>query len=79
MPPFCQSTTAFIDSTGYCLFIAFPILDIPKGWEGMAESVAGVTGQPVTGQPKGKGALVGAGIGEIHDVTLPRPRRRLAR
>ncbi len=44
-----QAATAFIDSTGYCLFIAFPILDIPKGWEGMAESVAGVTGQKVTG------------------------------
>ncbi len=44
-----QAATAFIDSTGYCLFIAFPILDIAKGWEGMAESVAGVTGQPITG------------------------------
>ena len=29
-----QAATAFIDSTGYCLFIAFPILDIAKGWEG---------------------------------------------
>ena len=44
-----QAATAFIDSTGYCLFIAFPILDIAKGWEGMAETVAGVTGQNVTG------------------------------
>ena len=44
-----QAATAFIDSTGYCLFIAFPILDIAKGWEGMAESVAGVTGQNITG------------------------------
>jgi len=44
-----QAATAFIDSTGYCLFIAFPILDIPKGWEGMAESVAGVTGLNITG------------------------------
>ncbi|MEW5872466.1 MAG: aldehyde ferredoxin oxidoreductase C-terminal domain-containing protein [Chloroflexota bacterium] len=44
-----QAATAFIDSTGYCLFIAFPILDIAKGWEGMAESVAGVTGMNVTG------------------------------
>jgi aldehyde:ferredoxin oxidoreductase len=44
-----QAATAFIDSTGYCLFIAFPILDIAKGWEGMAESVAGVTGQTITG------------------------------
>lgn len=44
-----QAATAFIDSTGYCLFIAFPILDIAKGWEGMAETVAGVTGLNITG------------------------------
>jgi aldehyde:ferredoxin oxidoreductase len=44
-----QAATAFIDSSGYCLFIAFPILDIAKGWAGMAESVAGVTGQNITG------------------------------
>lgn len=55
-----QAATAFIDSTGYCLFIAFPILDIAKGWEGMAESVAGVTGQTITGAdvvPLGKQIL----------------------
>ena len=55
-----QAATAFIDSTGYCLFIAFPILDIAKGWEGMAETVAGVTGLPVTGAdviPLGKEIL----------------------
>lgn len=44
-----QAATAFIDSSGYCLFIAFPILDIPEGWNGMAESVAGVTGMNITG------------------------------
>jgi aldehyde:ferredoxin oxidoreductase len=44
-----QAATAFVDSTGYCLFIAFPILDIESGWEGMAESVAGVTGMDITG------------------------------
>lgn len=44
-----QAATAFIDCTGYCLFIAFPILDIPEGWAGMAESVAGVTGLKITG------------------------------
>ncbi|MBI9043403.1 MAG: aldehyde ferredoxin oxidoreductase [Anaerolineaceae bacterium] len=44
-----QATTAFIDSTGYCLFIAFPILDIASGNEGMWESVAGVTGLKMTG------------------------------
>ncbi len=39
-----QSTTAFIDSTGHCLFIAFPILDIASGFEGMIEEAAGVLG-----------------------------------
>jgi aldehyde:ferredoxin oxidoreductase len=55
-----QAATAFIDSSGYCLFIAFPILDIPKGWAGMAETVAGVTGMPITGDdvvPLGKEIL----------------------
>jgi aldehyde:ferredoxin oxidoreductase len=55
-----QAATAFIDSSGYCLFIAFPILDIAQGWEGMAESVAGVTGMNVTGAdviPMGKEIL----------------------
>jgi aldehyde:ferredoxin oxidoreductase len=55
-----QAATAFIDSTGYCLFIAFPILDIAKGWAGMAETVAGVTGQNITGDdvvPMGKEIL----------------------
>ncbi len=55
-----QATTAFIDSTGYCLFIAFPILDIPTGFAGMAESVAGMTGMEITGDdvvPLGKEIL----------------------
>jgi aldehyde:ferredoxin oxidoreductase len=55
-----QAATAFIDSSGYCLFIAFPILDIAKGWAGMAETVAGVTGRPITGDdviPLGKEIL----------------------
>ena len=55
-----QAATAFIDSTGYCLFIAFPILDIAKGWAGMAESVAGVTGMNISGDdvvPMGKEIL----------------------
>jgi len=30
-----QATTAFIDSAGHCLFIAFAILDIASGYEGM--------------------------------------------
>ena len=43
-----QATTAFIDSTGYCLFIAFPILDIKEGFEGMVETVAGVMGVDIS-------------------------------
>ncbi len=39
-----QASTAFIDSTGYCLFDAFCVLDIPEGLEGMVESCAGVLG-----------------------------------
>lgn len=39
-----QITTAFIDSTGHCLFIAFAVLDIPSGFEGMVEECAGVLG-----------------------------------
>ena len=44
-----QASTAFIDSSGYCLFIAFPILDIQTGFEGMVDSVAGVMGMDLTG------------------------------
>ena len=39
-----QATTAFIDSSGHCLFIAFAILDIASGYEGMVEEVNGVLG-----------------------------------
>jgi len=39
-----QSATAFIDSTGHCLFIAFPILDISTGFQGMVEECNGVLG-----------------------------------
>jgi aldehyde:ferredoxin oxidoreductase len=44
-----QAATSFIDSSGYCLFIAFPILDIAEGWAGMADTVAGVMGLDITG------------------------------
>lgn len=39
-----QAATAFIDSSGHCLFIAFPILDIASGFEGMVEECNGVLG-----------------------------------
>ena len=32
-----QIATAFVDSTGLCLFVAFAILDIPAGLEGIVE------------------------------------------
>src|SRR5512136_2570744 len=39
-----QATTAFIDSSGHCLFIAFAILDIPAGYQGMIDECNGVLG-----------------------------------
>ncbi len=39
-----QAATAFIDSSGHCLFIAFPILDIPSGYQGMIDECNGVFG-----------------------------------
>ncbi|MEW6178852.1 MAG: aldehyde ferredoxin oxidoreductase C-terminal domain-containing protein [Chloroflexota bacterium] len=39
-----QATTAFIDSSGHCLFIAFAILDIASGYQGMLEEINGVLG-----------------------------------
>ena len=44
-----QKTTALIDSSGHCLFIAFAILDIPSGFEGMVEEVNAVLGTEMTG------------------------------
>lgn len=43
-----QRSTAVIDSSGYCLFTAFPVLDIEEGFEGMVETVAGVLGEDLT-------------------------------
>lgn len=39
-----QATTAFIDSSGHCLFIAFPILDIATGFEGMIQECNAMLG-----------------------------------
>jgi aldehyde:ferredoxin oxidoreductase len=43
-----QYVTGFVDASGYCLFIAFPIIDFPAGMEGMVESVNGVMGTKYT-------------------------------
>ena len=45
-----QAATAFLDSTGHCLFIAFAILDIAEGFEGMVEECNGVLGTDWTGE-----------------------------
>jgi len=39
-----QTATAFIDSCGHCLFIAFAILDIASGYQGMIDECNGVFG-----------------------------------
>jgi aldehyde:ferredoxin oxidoreductase len=39
-----QHSTAFIDTSGHCLFIAFAILDIPEGFQGMIDECNGVLG-----------------------------------
>jgi aldehyde:ferredoxin oxidoreductase len=44
-----QASTALIDSTGHCLFIAFAILDIASGFEGMIEEMNGVFGTNLSG------------------------------
>ncbi len=43
-----QVATAAIDAAGYCLFIAFAVLDIPEGLEGVIESINGVYGLNLT-------------------------------
>jgi aldehyde:ferredoxin oxidoreductase len=49
-----QVATAFLDSTGYCLFTAFAVLDIADGLEGMVESLNGVLGTKLTTDDIGK-------------------------
>ncbi len=39
-----QATTAFVDSSGYCLFTTFCLLDDEAAMEGMVETVNGVLG-----------------------------------
>ncbi|MBY9002945.1 MAG: aldehyde ferredoxin oxidoreductase [Candidatus Lokiarchaeota archaeon] len=43
-----QVATAAIDATGYCLFIAFAVLDIPEGLEGVVDTLNGVLGANLT-------------------------------
>jgi aldehyde:ferredoxin oxidoreductase len=39
-----QTATAFLDASGHCLFIAFAILDIAEGFQGMIDECNGVLG-----------------------------------
>ena len=43
-----QIATAAIDSTGMCLFIAFPILDQPETFQALIDLLSGFSGQPLT-------------------------------
>ena len=43
-----QIATAAIDASGYCLFIAFAVLDIPEGLEGVVDTLNGVLGTNLT-------------------------------
>ena len=72
-----QCATAFIDSTGHCLFIAFPILDIGSGYEGLVEEVNGILGTDYSIEDSNElGAEIlrkerafneAAGFGKVHD------------
>jgi aldehyde:ferredoxin oxidoreductase len=39
-----QAVTAFVDSTGYCIFVTFATLDIPAGYEGLIGTVNAILG-----------------------------------
>ncbi len=72
-----QATTAFIDSCGHCLFIAFAILDIASGFEGVMDEVNGVLGTKYSVEDAAKlGAEIlrkerafneAAGFTKVHD------------
>jgi aldehyde:ferredoxin oxidoreductase len=52
-----QATTAYIDSTGYCLFIAFCILDDDDGFNAMKTTVDSFLGQDIDVTSYGKDVL----------------------
>ncbi|MGA1842754.1 MAG: aldehyde ferredoxin oxidoreductase family protein [bacterium] len=49
-----QASTAFIDSTGHCLFIAFAVLDVASGLQGVVDEINGVLGMSYTLDDIGK-------------------------
>ncbi len=72
-----QMTTAFLDSTGHCLFIAFAILDIASGFQGLIEEVNAMYGLNMTiddavalgGEilKRERAFNLGAGMTNLHD------------
>ncbi|MHA2272492.1 MAG: aldehyde ferredoxin oxidoreductase C-terminal domain-containing protein [Candidatus Hodarchaeales archaeon] len=69
-----QATTAYIDSTGYCLFIAFCILDVDEAMQGMVDTVNAMLGQEIDVGKYGTAVLKReiefnrkAGFTEAHD------------
>jgi aldehyde:ferredoxin oxidoreductase len=52
-----QATTAYIDSTGYCLFTAFAILDVDEGFQGMVDTVNAMLGQDIDAVEYGSAIL----------------------
>jgi aldehyde:ferredoxin oxidoreductase len=72
-----QITTAAVDSTGFCLFIAFAVMDQPETFEAMLEVINGFTGGNLTADDVaqlGKDVLSWerkfneeAGLGKAHD------------
>jgi len=44
-----QIATAAVDSTGMCLFIAFPILDIPEAFDALIDMINAQSGLSLTG------------------------------
>ncbi len=72
-----QYATAFLDTSGHCLFIAFAILDIPSGLEGLVDECNGVLGTNWTVDDVGRigGDIVkmerrfneAAGFTNVHD------------
>jgi aldehyde:ferredoxin oxidoreductase len=69
-----QATTAYIDSTGYCLFIAFCILDVDEAFQGMLDTVNAMLGSEIDAVEYGAAILKReiefnrkAGFTEAHD------------
>jgi aldehyde:ferredoxin oxidoreductase len=43
-----QVATAVLDTAGLCIFIAFAVLDVPKGMEGVLDMLSVALGRPIT-------------------------------